>query len=312
MSEALFDVYGVTVTVTGVYIALSVITLALFASLWLFERKKRTGKAVFAGQVMNGVGFGLLPALAILKAFQEIGTGKGAAVTEPLPLIGWLTENGLYRPGRIEAAAAALAFAFVCLWLIARGKDIPDNGDLFMISLCLWAAIRLITEDFRREPVNMFRYTSCATLAACLIVWTVRRGKLAGLPGRTAMELIAAGTCIAINLLTATGILSVGSEIGDFAVKTGSALLVLALTLITGGDLRRMAERVAESKAPGREAGASVHQAIPQSTLVQQAVPPFIPQSAPQPTPIQQQTVSAPAPGQQDQETRHYTPVQPG
>ena len=111
MTEKLFEFSGVTVTVTGVYGTLSVIVLLLFMTWWLLNRKKRTGQPIFAGQVMNGIGFGLLPALAFLKAFQDISMGKGAAVTEPLPLVRWLTEDGCYRPMRIETAAA------ICTWI---------------------------------------------------------------------------------------------------------------------------------------------------------------------------------------------------
>ena len=243
MSEPLFEFLGVTVTVTGAYAVFSVLTLILFMALWLFGRKKRTGQPVFAGQVMNGAGFGLLPALAVLKAFQEMSTGAGAKIIEPMPAVRWLTENGLYRPGRIETAAAAAAFILVCLWLIVKKSEPPDNGDLLMITVCLWASIRLVTEDFRAEPQDLFRYTSCATLLFCLTVWCIRRAKGIRMPGRTIADLLAAGICAAINLLTAKHLLSAGSEIGDFAVKAGSNAMVLLLTLIAGADVRRMIRR---------------------------------------------------------------------
>ena len=243
MSEALFEVFGVTVTITGVYAVLSVLVLILFMSLWLVGRKKKTGKDIFAGQVMNGIGFGLLPALAILKAFQEMSTGDGTKVFEPIPMLRWVTENGFFRPGRIETAAAAGCFVLLCLWLILRKKELPDNGDLLMIAVCIWAAIRLVTEDFRAEPQALFHYTSCATLALCLIIWCVRRAQMIHVPVRTAVDLTATGLCIAINLVTAKGILSVGSQIGDLAVKTGSALLALILTLLVGGEVRKLIRR---------------------------------------------------------------------
>ena len=175
MSEVLFEVAGVDVTVTGVYAVFSVVILFLFMGLWLIGRKKRTGKEIFAGQVMNGIGFGLLPALAVLKAFQEAGTGTGSKVLEPLPCIRWLSVNGYYMPGRIETCAAAVMFLLVCLWLILRKNELPDNGDLIMITVCIWAAIRLVTEDFRTQPMNLFRFTSCGTILLCAVLWSVRR-----------------------------------------------------------------------------------------------------------------------------------------
>ena len=243
MSEELFEIAGVHVTVTGICAVCSVLVLILFMSLWLFGRKKKTGKPVFAGQVMNGIGFGLLPALAVLKAFQTVGMGSGAKLFEPLPMIRWITQGGFFMPGRIETASAVLCFVFLCLWLIIRKKELPDNGDLLMISVCIWAAIRLVTEDFRNEPRDLFRYTSAGTILGCMILWIIRRAKNMRAPGRTIADLLAAGVCIAVNLLTAKGVLSAGSEIADFAVKTGSALLLMMLTLMVGGDVRKSLQK---------------------------------------------------------------------
>ena len=243
MSEVLFEAAGISVTITLVYAVISVVVLFLFMTLWLIGRKKRSGKEVFAGQVMNGIGFGLLPALAVLKAFQEAGTGAGSKVLEPLPYIKWLSEGGYYMPGRIETAAAAICFIFLCLYLILRKEEIPDNGDLVMISVCIWAAIRLVTEDFRKEPMDLFRFTSCGSILFCAVVWSVRRSARIRMPLRTAAELSAICVCIAVNLITALHFVTAGSGIADYAVKTGSAALMLMLTLMIGGDLRRILQK---------------------------------------------------------------------
>ncbi|MCR5567206.1 MAG: hypothetical protein K6F61_10165 [Clostridiales bacterium] len=243
MSEVLFEAAGVSVTVTAVYSVISVVVLFLFMALWLAGRKKRTGRDTFAGQVMNGIGFGILPALSVLKAFQEAGTGAGSKVLEPLPCVSWLSVSGRYMPGRIETAAAAVFFLLVCLWLILRKTELPDNGDLIMVSVSIWAAIRLVTEDFRAEPADLFRYTSCGTILFCAVVWSVRRAQRVRMPVRTAVDLAAVCVCIAVNLVTAARILTVGSGIADFAVRTGSAALMLMLTLMIGGDLRRIIQK---------------------------------------------------------------------
>ena len=250
MSEVLFEVFGVEITITAVYSVVSVIVLLLFMSLWLMGRKKRTGKEIFAGQVMNGIGFGLLPALAVLKAFQEGGTGAGAKVPEPLPYIQWMTVDGYYMPGRIETAAACLFFVLLCLWLILRRTEIPDNGDLLLISVCIWAAIRLVTEDFRANPMDLFRYTSCGTILACAVLWSVRRTMRMHVPVRTAADLTAVCICIAVNLVTAKHILSAGSGIADFAITTGSTALMLLLTLMIGGELRRTLRKESAPEPP--------------------------------------------------------------
>ncbi len=243
MSETLFEVAGVSVTVTAVYSVVSVIVLFLFTALWLMGKKKRTGADIFAGQVMNGIGFGILPALAVLKAFQEAGTGMGSKVLEPLPCVRWLSVAGCYMPGRIETVAAAAAFLLLCLWLIIRRTELPDNGDLIMISVGIWAAIRLVTEDFRAEPMFLFRCTSCVTILFCATVWSVRRIRLVRVPARTVTELGAVCVCIAVNLVTAENVLTAGSAVADFFVKIGSAFLMLMLTLMIGGDLRRIIQK---------------------------------------------------------------------
>ena len=240
MSEILFNAAGIDVTITAVYGIVSIMIMFLFMCLWLAGRKKRSGRDVFAGQVMNGIGFGLLPALAILKAFQEAGTGKGSKVIEPLPCISWLCVDGCYMPGRIETAAAALCFILLCLWLIFRKHELPDNGDLIMIAVCIWATIRLVSEDYRKEPMDLFRYTSCGTILMCAIIWSARQSRLISMPVRTIMDLAAICICISVNLITSAHILNAGSEIADYAVKTGSAFLMLIITLTIGSDLRRM------------------------------------------------------------------------
>lgn len=251
MSETLFEAAGFPVTITLVYALISIIVLFLFMSLWLIGRKKRSGREIYAGQVMNGIGFGLLPSLAVLKAFQEAGTGKGLKVMEPLPLIRWLSVDGYYMPGRIETTAAAVCFMLLCLWLILRKTEIPDDGDLILISVCIWATIRLITEDYRINQQHLFRFASCGSVLLCLAVWLVRRSRMIRTPARTALDLAAVCVCIAVNLLTATHVLTVGSEIGDYAVKVGSAALMLILTLVIGGDVRKMKKKQApEGQAP--------------------------------------------------------------
>ena len=60
------------------------------------------------------------------------------------------------------------------------------------------------------------------------------------MPLRTAAELTAVAACLVLNILTTKGVLSAGSNIADFAVKMGSELLAMILTLIAGSDVRKM------------------------------------------------------------------------
>jgi len=264
MGEALFELLGEKVTITAFCGAAAFLVLVLFMTWWLLDRKKRTGLPIFAGQVMNGIGFGLLPSLAVLKAFQEMTTGKGSKIIEPLPLVTWLSEDGFYMPARIETVAAAACFVILCIWLILRKDALPDNGDLFVIALCVWAVIRLETEDFRREPQDLFRYTSWGTVFISVLHWSRLRMKARRMPVRTVMDILAVSICIAVNIVTAEGMLSVGSDIGDFAVKTGSAGLGLILTLMIGGDQRWAMKRKASQ---------------PEPPVQQQQPPPQVPQT---------------------------------
>ena len=272
MSEYLFEVFGVTVTVTGVHLFAVIFIALLFMTLWLIDRKKRTGKPIFAGQVMNGIGFGLLPGLAIWKALRDIGVGRETAVPEPLPWVSWLSEDGFFRPGRIELVAALGCFVLLCLWLILRKKDLPDNGDLLMISVCLWAVIRLVTEDMRTEPRDFFRYTSCGTLMICLMIWSLRRAVVCGTPWRVLLDAALVAVCMAVYMLTAKKVLTVGSNIADFAVKTGSATLALLLTLIVGSDMRRVKERL-EAEKEARENTVPIAPVQPVNPMTQNTQP---------------------------------------
>lgn len=239
MNEALFTVFGIPVAAAGVNTAAAVAVMILFMSLWLIGRKKKTGEAIFAGQVMNSAGFGLLPAIGVFKALQSMRSGTGANVYEPIPLIRWITVNGSFIPERIETAAVSGCFILICLWLIIRREDLPDNGDLLIIAVCLWATIRLVTENLRNEPKDLIFLSAEGSLAAGMILWSVRRGRRMHCPARTAIEMSAVIICLGMNLITAKGVISTGSAIGDLAVTTGSAILALLLTLSTGGEIRR-------------------------------------------------------------------------
>lgn len=247
MNNVLFEIGGTGISIGAVAYASAAAVLLVLMSLWLLDRKKRTGQPIAAGQVMNGIGYGLLAALAVLRAFQEPDAGTGAAVTEPLPLVQWLSADGRYMFCRIEIAALAACFILMTLWLIMRKKDFPDDGGLLLTSVCLWAGIRLVTENYRNVPADLFRYTGCAAVLAVLIYWTIRRAVLMHTAGRAVIDIITVGACLAIYLVTAKGILSVGSAIGDFAVIHGAVLLAVVLTLITGSDYRKAAAKQDQS-----------------------------------------------------------------
>ena len=241
MSEVLTDIGGFRLTVSFVAGAASFLTAVLFTIWWIADRRKRTGVTLHAGMLMNGIGFGFFPGIAVWVAFEVFSAGvDGRTVMEPLPLIRWLSEAGRFAPCRIELCAALLCFIGICIWLVIRRDALPDNGDLLLTSICFWALIRLITECFRADPRNIFRYASCGAMIFCLLAWTLRRGgqKFAGI--RIAADLIAAAVCTGVIIVTMNGFLSLGSEIADLAAITGCGLLILILSLLAASDRRRM------------------------------------------------------------------------
>ena len=159
--------------------------------------------------------------------FSQSGISRGSRQT-----------GGLFR----GASSSALQ-CFCWIWLIIRKKDIPGNGDVLITVLCLWAAVRSVTEGLRAEPPRTGPFSLVILLSAaveliCLAVWTVRRGQKQKSTVMTALEWIAVAGCGALILLQEAGILSMGSEIADFSASAGCALLAAALILSAGRDSR--------------------------------------------------------------------------
>lgn len=241
MSEVLTEIGGVNLTIKIAAAGVSLAVLLLFTALWLADRKKRTGQSASFGEWMNGAGYALMPAISVWKAFEQMmRNGAGTTVDEPLPLLPWVTEDGLYCPCRIELAAAVLCFIGVTLWLVLRRKEPANRGDLLAVALCLWGSVRIVTESFRPEPNNVTRFVFCGIVLLCLLWWTVRRNRIRRSMTRTSADWVAAALCTGIIVSASEGLLTVGSRIGDLAVLTGCAVLLASLTLIAGSDCRKL------------------------------------------------------------------------
>ena len=240
MADVLAEISGVKLTVRMAGIVAALLILILFTLLRKAMNKKAASETKTLIKWIDGIGFGLLPAIAVWKIFESAYDGAGRAVIEPLPAIPWLTENSRFLPCSIETAAALLCFAGMCLWLMFRKDELAGKGDLLIVSLCLWAGIRIVTESFRESPDNVLRYVYCAAILICLAVWTTRQQKSPHANQRAAGSWLAAVLCTAMIVLTASGTLSVGSAIGDLAVITGCAVLIVLLALLCGGDGREL------------------------------------------------------------------------
>ncbi len=232
-----------TIALAGLGMALFMILL--FSGLWVLDARKRSAGRLTAGHWINAAGFGLLPGIATWKAFDAFAgnAGNGKLLFQPIRDIPWITADGRFVPGRIEFCASVLLLAGMIIWLIIRKKDIPGNGDVLITVLCLWAAIRSVTEGLRAEPPRTGPFSLVILLAMaaeliCLGIWTVRRGQKQKSAVMTALEWIAVTGCGVLILLQEAGILSMGSEIANFAASAGCALLAAALILSAGRDSR--------------------------------------------------------------------------
>ena len=231
---------GQTMVLCGMAAAL--LTLLLFAAGWVLSVRRSEQRG--AGVWLNGIGYGLLPALAVGKAFQQYTVlGAGISVMEPITASRWLTPEGVFAPCRIEILLLFAGFAGITVWLIRRKKDLSEKGDLLLISVSVFSALRALTESIRAETLTMWnghrlmRYLFCLILLICMIVWTVRqRGYLRNSQLWISWVVFIAAT--AVLLFTGSGMLTVGSRIGDLAVITGCAIALLAAVLTAGGESR--------------------------------------------------------------------------
>ena len=233
-------------TATAAGAAISLAVFLLFGIFRLAETRKRTGMETPSGNVLNAVGFGLFPGIAVWKLFeQSMPSGKGIACFEPLDGIPLITEGGNFTVSRAEMILACLCFAALVIWLILRKEDVPANGDLFLIFLCVWGLIRGFTEFFRQETylragnVNLTQVLMLILADVPLAVWTVRLDTMQKSTAFSVLEWIAVLSCEAVTVLTTGGVLSAGSSIGDTAVIAGCMILCMLLMLPAGMDSRR-------------------------------------------------------------------------
>lgn len=216
----------------------SLLVLILFSVGWIISvHRKHSGKNSDAweilrrnrkGTVLNAAGYGLLPAAAVLKTFEHYSAmGKGTNLVVPLPEVPFLTSEGCFAPCRIEMVLLLVCFVGLSIWLMLRADSWPENGDLLLVSIVIWSGIRMLTESMRAETftapggIRIVRCAACAALVICMILWTVRSVR----KGRRNLWIcwIIAVIAVAALLLTAEGILSVHSDIGDLSVIAACA-----------------------------------------------------------------------------------------
>lgn len=224
------------------------LTMVLTGALWSLDHRRQNSEKSSAGRlIIQAAGFGFLPAAAVWNAFKSYDgvLSKGTALISTLPAVPWLTQDGYYIPCRIDLAAALTAFIILCIWLICKRKDLIPAADLLLISVTVWAGIRMVTESFYETSmltVNghpVLRYAACAVVLVCLAGWSVRREKRQKNTLQLVIDWTGALLSAAAVVITSEKVLTTGSEIGDFALISGAALLMTGITLIVGADCRK-------------------------------------------------------------------------
>lgn len=243
--EVLFALNGMRVTVTGSGAAAAYLVWMLFAFLRIRHSRGKDSGETRRGERLDAAGFGILPAVAAWKIFEQAtGLSLGKALFPPLGALPYITEGGNFAPSRIELILAAASFALLLAWLTARRQELPGNGDLLWSVLCIWGMIRAVTETFRLEPllcagnVNVMQILFMVLADAGFAAWTAIRGRKQKSAAVTAAEWAAVLACQGLIGLNAAGIAGTGSGIGDLAMTAGGAALCTALMLLKGKDSR--------------------------------------------------------------------------
>jgi len=163
---------------------MAILICLLFANGWVGGRNKRDPEGRGIPRILNGIGLGVLPATAVWKAFeQETFLGAGTEVAENLVQIPLWTDGGVWQPCRIEFTAALIGFVAICLWLILRKTELPENGDLLGIAIAVTACVRIVTEEFRANQAAFLGESRVAGWIAAglglivMIVWAARTVK---------------------------------------------------------------------------------------------------------------------------------------
>ena len=226
-------------SLSGVGGALALLTALAFAAAWTGVAR-RTGSPVSAGTRLNAAGFGLLPGIAVWKAFeQESFLNVGAVIPREIPRLPWWTADGATQPGRIEMTLALLCFAAVVCWLALRREAVPENGDLSGVCLTLWGTARLGTAAWRGELSGVpqtrliLACTGAAMMAAALIIWVLRAFRRKQNTGYAAacVPVFAAGATVVI--LQGQGILTINPA-ADTAIGCACALLAMKAVICMG------------------------------------------------------------------------------
>lgn len=238
--DGIFTAGPLNISVTGIGAGLSLISLLAFANGWIGVRK-RNGSAGGAGLIWDGLGFGLLPSLAVWKCFEQMTVlGRGNAVPEGLAQNPWLTEGGNWQPCRIELVLALALFACLVIWLMLRRSALPENGDLMGVSCAMWCAVRLVTDGFRMEQLPLMGnarisgWLFAGIMLIVLILWSGRAMRMHQKTGYMLACWPVLLAAVAVMVLTRNQIIRTGNAVADMIMICCAALLGLKAVLCMG------------------------------------------------------------------------------
>ena len=229
------------ISAAGIGAGLSLLVILAFACGWIRARSRRLAQAGGAGRVWNGLGFGLLPGIAVWKIFeQRTLLGQGTSLPEGLDGAWVFSAEGKWLPGLLEAALALALFGAVALWLVLRKQELPENGDLAGVSLALWCSGRLVTETFRENQIALLGsariagWIAAGTMAVILAAWTARAFRIKRNTGYALACVPVFLISIAGMVLIQNGIVRTGIPAADLIMQVCLALLALKAVLCMG------------------------------------------------------------------------------
>lgn len=239
--DTLAAVGGLRLGEAGIGAGLSLLTVLAFANGWIGAAGRRLSAEGGAGRLWNGIGFGLLPGIAVWKIFaRRTVLAAGTRIPDGLGNGWFFGAGGRWLPMRMETVLAVILFAAFVLWLAARKREMPENGDLAGVALSLWSSVRLVTENFRAEqigPASDFRMNGWLAAGIMLLVltgWTVRAFRQKRNTGYAA-------ACVPVFLASIAGIaliqnrvLKTGLPAADLAAQACLSLLALKAVLCMG------------------------------------------------------------------------------
>ncbi len=224
-------------SIPGIGAGVAFLFLLLLAVIAHRYAAKKDGSAITESWT-DAFGFSLPAALCVWKIFEDVSVyGEGVPAGKGFPGLPWIIEEGVFHPCRIEAVAAGLLFLVLLVWLMVRKEKNRPRGEILGISIAAWAAVRMVSERFRLQPLTVDGTLKIVPLAACAamvlvaVFWTLQGRK--NRPARTMVilswVLLAAG--LAAVLLFEFGILSVGRARGDIAVMAGAAAIAFVAVM---------------------------------------------------------------------------------